>query len=363
MLADDLTGALDSAAAFATPEQPVAVSWHGLPDLVGAVACDSASRELSAERARASVSAIAPALWQAFPGLAFKKIDSLLRGQEAAEITAILAILRPAHCIVAPAFPAQGRIARGGRQGVIAAEGWRPVPCDLVAELRGDGLDVVQAAPGAAIPPGVSFWDAETDDDLDAVVAAGRGQRNTLWVGSAGLAAALARAAGFARQAPTALPRPILGLVGSEHGAMRAQLARLGSLHHLLPMMGGEDAVAAGLARDEIAFVSIDLAAGMPRAEANRLIEARFAELLTRLDRPGTLFASGGETLRGLCDALGAERLDVTGEIVPGVPRSSMRGGRWDGITVISKSGAFGGPDLLKQLAAGDPAGLAGAAA
>lgn len=363
MLADDLTGALDSAAAFATPERPVGVSWRGAPKAAGAVAYDSASRELDAEQARASVNAVAASLWPDARGLAFKKIDSLLRGQEAAEIAAALAVMRPAHCIVAPAFPAQRRATRGGCQGVLAADGWHPVPRDLAAELRSTGLEVALGALDQPIPPGISIWDAESDEDLDRVVAAVGKEGNVLWAGSAGLAAALARRAGFAHRQPTALPRPLLGLVGSDHEVVRAQLDRLGPLHHRLSPAVGDDAIASRLARDGATFASVDLPAGTPRAEANRRIEARFAALLDRVDRPGTLFASGGETLRSLCDALGAERLDVTGEIMPGVPCSILRGGRWDGITIVSKSGAFGGPDLLKQLAAGNPAAPAGAAA
>ena len=85
--------------------------------------------------------------------------------------------------------------------------------------------------------------------------------------------------------------------------------------------------------------------------------------LLAELDRPAILFAAGGETLRGLCEALGAERLDAVGEVAPGVPRSILRGGRWDGVTVVSKSGAFGGPGLLIDIFADNAATLAGAAA
>ena len=81
-----------------------------------------------------------------------------------------------------------------------------------------------------------------------------------------------------------------------------------------------------------------------------RHIAAAFAALLTFLDRPGTLFVAGGETMRQVCDCLGAERLDVDGEIVPGVPASILCGGRWDGLRVISKSGAFGDAGLLLRL-------------
>jgi uncharacterized protein YgbK (DUF1537 family) len=62
------------------------------------------------------------------------------------------------------------------------------------------------------------------------------------------------------------------------------------------------------------------------------------------------LLVTGGETLHGVCTALGATHLEVQGRIVPGLPRSILRGGRWDGVTVVSKSGAFGTPALLRDL-------------
>jgi len=45
----------------------------------------------------------------------------------------------------------------------------------------------------------------------------------------------------------------------------------------------------------------------------------------------------------------------VQGRIVPGLPRSILRGGAWDGVTVVSKSGAFGYPTLLRDLLDGSP--------
>jgi uncharacterized protein YgbK (DUF1537 family) len=236
---------------------------------------------------------------------------------------------------------------------------------DLAAALAIAGHPAILVAAGDALPTGVSLWDAATDADLDAIVAAGSALPDVLWVGSAGLASALARAAGVpGRPAPAPLPQPILGLIGSEHGAIRAQLARLGTLHRPLSETGGDDdTVAVDLDGQGIVFASVDISPGTSRRAAAALIKRRFAGLLSRLPRPGTLIAAGGETLRGLCEALEADRLDVVGEIMPGVPRSIMRGGRWDGVAVVSKSGAFGGPDLLQQLVAGVPMTRAGAAA
>lgn len=366
LLADDLTGALDAAAAFASPSEPVAVCWRGEGPGAGAIALDSRSREASPEAASAAVAAVAPALFAAGTGLAFKKIDSLLRGQEAAELATLLDLLRPYRCIIAPAFPAQRRVTRGGRQHVLEPAGVRLLPADLAADLAGAGHDVAKAAPGDAVPKGVSLWDAETDADLDMIVAATSGPGEVLWIGSAGLAAALARAMGFqSAEAVVALPKPIIGFVGSEHEMMHAQLAALGTRHlRLSARTGGEAAeIDRRLADDGILFASVELPAGLSRGKAAQAIEARFGALLAELDRPATLFAAGGETLRGLCEALGAERLDAVGEVAPGVPRSILRGGRWDGVTVVSKSGAFGGPGLLIDIFADNAATLAGAAA
>ena len=44
--------------------------------------------------------------------------------------------------------------------------------------------------------------------------------------------------------------------------------------------------------------------------------------------------------MRGLCAALGTASLEVRGQFEPGLPHSLIRGGRWDGATVVSKSGA-----------------------
>jgi uncharacterized protein YgbK (DUF1537 family) len=97
-------------------------------------------------------------------------------------------------------------------------------------------------------------------------------------------------------------------------------------------------------------MLKFGLAPGLSRGEAAVRIAAAIASLTVALDPPGTLIVAGGETLKALCLALGAHALRVTGRIVPGVPRSTLQGGRWPGLEVISKSGAFGGADLWRAL-------------
>ena len=126
LLADDLTGALDTAAELSALCGPVRVLWDGdAASTAGSIALDSGTREIERDAAVARVEALARALVGA--GIAYKKVDSLLRGHAVAELAACLGLGAWRHCVVAPAFPAQGRITRGGR--VLAAPpggGWSP---------------------------------------------------------------------------------------------------------------------------------------------------------------------------------------------------------------------------------------------
>ena len=78
LLADDLTGALDTAAELSGRCGPVPVRWDAMP-VRGSAAFSSASREARRDVAIAAVRAIAPHL--AGADIAYRKLDSLLRGQ------------------------------------------------------------------------------------------------------------------------------------------------------------------------------------------------------------------------------------------------------------------------------------------
>ena len=106
---------------------------------------------------------------------------------------------------------------------------------------------------------------------------------------------------------------------------------------------------------DLVALVTSGLPEGLDPAAAAAEIARRFGELALELPRPASLIVSGGETLRALCEHRGADHLDLTGQIVPGVPVSVLHGGPWNGVRVVSKSGAFGKPPLLGRLLALSP--------
>ncbi|MFS8049139.1 four-carbon acid sugar kinase family protein [Rhizobium sp. BR 314] len=375
LIADDLTGALDTAVEFVGVYGPIEVLREdALPaNLPDCLAIDSGTREKSAAEAETIVGGIAPLLEGA--DLAFKKVDSLFRGPWVAELAACFRLGHWGHCILAPAFPHHGRHTRGGRQVLFAGkDAWRDVSGDLVTHLRAEGLPAfnttLDGAEDLPIPDGIHVFDAHTDDDLDAVIAWVSSQLEgpVLWSGTGGLARALARNIDLAthywpreakvpdgRPAPSVpisrkLQRPVLGLFGSDQPITLAQLQACGPNWLKLAEGADPDAVHYQIQQSGVAMVSLDLPTGLDRDDAAKRIAATFGGTARALAAPGTLIVAGGETLRNLCSALGVAALSITGQAAPGLPRSTIVGGPWEGTTVISKSGAFGGPTLWRDL-------------
>src|ERR1700733_3416791 len=144
LLADDLTGALDTAARFTGRFGPIPVHLGPkVPDISGHAALDLACRDGSQGNAIAATRAAAAFLND---DLAFKKIDSLLRGHWAAELAVLLATGSYRHCVFAPAFPEQGRVTVQGRQYVVDDHGnIRRLAVDISAALARHGLTMIQA--------------------------------------------------------------------------------------------------------------------------------------------------------------------------------------------------------------------------
>lgn len=355
LIADDLTGALDSAAQFARPGRIIPVFMgHGLPaKLPAEFAVDSASREKDADAAAEAAARLAPLLGPARGVISFRKVDSLLRGHPGLEIAATLRELRVDHCVIAPAFPFHGRVTRGGLQWFLRNGSWERTGEDIRATLKSQGMTVSLVKPGEPVPRGISLWDAETDNDLRRITLSGAGLGGTvLWCGSGGLAAALSAPAG-PLISMAGIGRPMLGIFGSDHPVTEAQLGACGGDILVLRDGGASDASRVSTMMEErgVCLLRFDVPPGMGRAEASAHIARAIEGLAMHIRRPASLLAVGGETLRSLCHVLGTDHLGVTGQIFPGVPVSRMVGGSWDGTEVISKSGAFGDETLLLRIA------------
>lgn len=353
LLADDLTGAMDTAAQFVGLTGPVTVRWDDVDAAAPAsVAVDCGTREGDDDMAAAAIARWAPLLRPADGRLSYLKLDSLLRGHAGREIAGCLAGGAFRHCLVAPAFPFQGRVTRHGRQWARFDAGWSRVGEDIAAMLAGLGRPVARARPGDPVPPGISLWDAETEDDLDIIAAAGRALGPAvLWCGSGGLAGALSRGRQNGGKQTSILPRPLLGLFGTNHPVTAAQLDAAGAL--TIRVSDGAAAahtVHRRLDEQGALLAAFDPPPGLSRRDAAAWIGRELTVMTRRLDAPACLVVGGGETVRSLCRALGTTSIEVTGQIMPGVPRAILRGGCWNGTELITKSGAFGEADLLLRL-------------
>jgi D-threonate/D-erythronate kinase len=338
IIADDLTGALDSAVTLAdvgmrcrVARRPgdVAAALEARPDVL---AVSTASREGSGVAAREAVGRV----FDAVPDgdfLVFKKIDSRLKGQIAAELAVVGERTGIARAVVAPAIPAQGRATERGRltgAGVGA-------PIDVAAALGGSGLAV-------EVP------DTRTDGDLDGVVAAALAGPPTLLVGAAGLAAALGRRLRpGAGGAPVGrLPPPLLLAIGSRDPITLAQI-EVAHAAGLVREVAAPDGGLSGPVRmpaDGALLLRLVTGAGAlePGQAGPRF--ARSVAALLRSERAGSLFACGGETADAILGELGVGVLAVEGELLPGVPVSTMVVNEMT-MRLITKSGGFGAPDTL----------------
>jgi uncharacterized protein YgbK (DUF1537 family) len=394
ILADDLTGAADCAIAFSRNGLQAAVTWHadGLEEAV--VAIDADSRAHGPEAAAAKHRLLIEARHEAGIGL-FKKIDSTLRGQPAAELAETIGALRErgetALAIVAPAFPETGRTLE---QGAIRVHGealeetllWERDHSyetgDMIAVLEGVGLrvrhaalDAVRQGPEAmerrvraAISDGIDavVCDAEFAADLDIVARATLMlSEHLFWTGSAGLAQALARCLDITATPPE---RPvvtggILFVVGSLAEASRAAADVLATNSGVRRVAVGPDTLRAGPGHESwrAAQEAVSRALGLgedvlveiePGSHPDLMQGPALARRLAELLRPsaaaiGALFVTGGETALALLDALGATGIRLIEEVEPGVPLGVTRGS-WS-VPVITKAGAFGHPETLDR--------------
>ena len=349
LIADDLTGALDSAAQFTGSLGPLPVLTNpNVAEVPGSfvlnLSCRDRAEAIAIERARTTRAAFASA------DIAFKKIDSLLRGHWPHEVAATLETGLFDRVVLAPAFPAQGRFTRGGEQFVRDADG-----AAKSVGRPGDALDAVMSAGHNATSVEILVPDVACDDDMRAIVDIYQSAPRTLWCGAAGLAQAIA--ATPARRIETG-SAPHLVLFGSYHEATKRQMKRFSEATSTDSVRFGADGesaakrIMADLDAHGACVTLPDLPEAISPAEAAIRIADSIEYLSRALPRPARLTIVGGETFASLCAHLSASILSVEGECEPGVPASRIATGPWTGTLCFSKSGAFGDQDwLLRQTA------------
>ncbi|MGQ9682890.1 MAG: four-carbon acid sugar kinase family protein [Anaerolineae bacterium] len=383
IIADDLTGALDTGACFVAPGRRTIATWEAGAQPEGDVwVLDTETRPLPASQAADRVRTLCtPHIDRC--GRLYKKLDSTLRGNVGAELAALHA-LTGQRILLAPAFPAQGRALRDGclwihgrlppAPGLLAP--WFAAQSGLACRLL--PLSVVRKGPKAlvsflpACPEPAIIAEAETDEDLHALARALTGMgEGWLPAGSAGLASHLASAwmqpAGQWEPLPQ-IVAPLLWVAGSRQPVLGAQLAALSRERAIMRvdrllgglLVNGEEVVAAKaqeLARALEAGDALLTTCGEPQIAGG---ERRTAALLGQIVRGalersgvGGLILTGGDVALAVCRALGAHAVAVGGLLLPGIPWGRLLGGAAAGTLVVTKAGGFGGEDVFCRIARG----------
>ncbi|MEO3890879.1 four-carbon acid sugar kinase family protein [Nonomuraea sp. B5E05] len=445
-LADDLSGAAETAAVLMSPERPARITLSGPPYVAMPPVLVA---DLDTRHRPGAAALVREALASAGDRHVLIKIDSLLRGDIAATVHACLTT--PARSasvpvVLACALPQAGRTvvngvplihgiplretrtrpaqpqtppttapttgsaagtaagsaagtAAGTTAGTTAGSG---VPATVAETLggvpsAGVGLDTVRAGRAAlmqalakvAASGRVAVCDAETDGDLDTIVAAALvNDPATRLIGAGGLAAALGRALNPApAPAPPGPPPPpadgssagvpVTGPTSPQVGGPAALLVVVGTAEpaaaeqaRLLVAHGAEPVT---LDAADLAAVDPGTAAG-PRTAAEpvvgrvrRALAGGVAVLTVRGPAPPSLTAilgrtvrealgatradlvlTGGETARRVLDALDVRELIPVGQVHHGAVHSRTPDGR----SVVTRPGSFGGRDSLLRIAA-----------
>ncbi|MFF4615288.1 4-hydroxythreonine-4-phosphate dehydrogenase PdxA [Nonomuraea jabiensis] len=415
IVADDLSGAAESAARIVMrgTRTRIVLAHHavrGERDPADILVVDTDSRHRPPAEAAAAVRSAVALASAGRPRLVFKKIDSLLRGNVAAEVAALVA--PGAGIVVAPALPGLDRVVRGGvlylagvalhRANAWAVDGvsppasveaaLAPLPVRVLdlATVRSDRLS--EAIASCAEDAHIALCDAETDLDLDAVLRAALAVPSVRLVGSGGLADALGRhlrglgaaveqtvtaqtaveqmpiertpseeresvPAHSARHDGVARPAPLV-VVGSAEPVAAEQVRRLveaGAVPVALPLTAllgppsGRDPLPRIPIGDRAVVAFLD-SAGAVLPAASRDIARRLAEVVADAVRasPRTvdLVLTGGETARRVLDALQVRELAPVGQVHPGAVHSRTPDGR----SVVTRPGSFGGADSLVEI-------------
>jgi uncharacterized protein YgbK (DUF1537 family) len=391
VIADDFTGANDTGIQFlkAGYDASVILDPSALSSIEGegVVVVDTESRNILAPDAAACLKTVAEYLVPLRgKRVVYKKVDSTLRGNIAAETAALRDVLGFAATAFTPAYPRNKRTVRDDLlllDGVPVAETEmgrdprKPVTTSSLKEtLRGDSALKVRNVSlseircgeipeilKAAGNKGSYSFDVETDGDLQLIVngmCAVLPPEDILWVGSAGMAEAL-----------VSRSRPAFFVVGSmsPKSALQARtllqekdvapvLVNIRALLHDAPseerrlsdavsglLRGGQSVLLASSLDDE--QIEEGRSANASEIVCRSLAAVVSAVLDTAL--VSGMFITGGEVAIWIVRALGAGGTDLEKELEPGIPLVRLRGGKHHGLPVVTKAGAFGGERTMAE--------------
>ncbi|WP_129116141.1 four-carbon acid sugar kinase family protein [Halegenticoccus tardaugens] len=401
IVADDLTGAMDTAHGFAARGYRTSVlavpasDRNASPDVRESAILGVNTDSRYADRQQA-VDVVTESVTSITAEIVYKKVDSTLRGNLVEEVDAALTASDVAIGLVVPAFPAVGRTTDDGVHYVDGTpvaeteygddekgpsssslsdlfEGLnRPVQNVYTPTIEAGSDRVASVLADVVVRndhPSILICDASTDEHLSTIADASDGF-NALYVGSGGLAEHISVPDG--NDSPSPLERldgSPLGIVGSVNATTLSQLKRVpdDTVIELDPVEllaeDGVDEVARRAAEQLQASRATVLTAATDRESVERTVEAgkarglspneiqeRVATMLgeaamrtLQREEPSGLFLTGGDVAIAVIRALDATAVTLTGtSIGVGIPIGTLADGSAAGTPIVTKAGGFG---------------------
>ena len=402
IIADDLTGALDTGVQFAKQHIPTLVtgdkdlSFKKLAGEIKVLAVNTESRHDEAGVAYDKVMDVAKAALRQGAKYLYKKTDSALRGNIGTELEALWRAADIDALPFIPAYPDNKRTTEMGRQyidgvpveeSVFGNDPFSPVVTGVVAEIIRLQSDVpisnMTTESKAAQQKGIVIYDAVSNADLkrigEGLKAAGRLKATA---GCAGFAAYLPGLTGIeAGKLPALKPAgTILIVSGSVNDITirQTEYAKKNGIPAILisePLLFNETTVEETRVRDLLQQVRVSLekkkivllqtindrggadrpaayirSHGMSQNEVRARIKKNVGSIVGRIisETPvDTLVVFGGDTLAGIMDALGCSGIVPVAEIDRGITLGKPVG---SALNIVAKSGGFGSEDIIETL-------------
>ncbi len=331
IIADDLTGALDSAAPFAARGLHTEVALtpnavkSGLLQAPEVMSINLASREKPAADAFRVLRHVIERLPS--DAILFKKVDSRLKGHISVELDAIPFT----RALVAPAIPAFGRFVRDGHVQGFGV----PTPISVANALRHHAARC-------------SVVDAITDQHLSDALTVARAEGIDLFIGARGLAEALAFQ--MTGQPMSELVEPPIGpalfVIGSHDRITVEQVDRLREMQAVSyqPAPNGILGIVGPPQTFPLLVQAVSGKEQIGAEEVARNLASSVHPALTEDAR--TLLLCGGSTAEAIMARMGIECFRLQGECLPGLGLAYA-----GGHCIIAKSGGFGVPETLVMLA------------
>lgn len=405
VIADDITGALDTGVQFAKSGIFTAIVRNDKFDEsnndknVRILVIDAETRHLDSDEAYKINYNIAKSAMDNGVKIIFKKIDSTFRGQIGSELSAIVDASGGGELALVPAFPMAGRTTKNGVHFIfdepihssdLNKDPFDPVRHSRISEIIHEQSDVdVICVPIDEVAPSlddnnrITVYDAQTDDDMFKIANSLYNNNQKLLAGCAGLAVPYSQLMKESNTNSSLLKKTngMLIACGSLNPVTEAQIlyAQERGFHRItIPIK--ESLGKNYLKSDEgVAFIeklhkvcltgkpvildtfdyksSInvnEITVQTEKDNIRELISRRVGEIVKAwadFDLNQTLVITGGDMLFAFMEVIGCNSLVPIDEIETGVVCSKIMMDGNASLQIISKAGGYGSEDVFVKIA------------